>query len=177
MSEYPNLNKRLEIKSINTKTMVLEDSSKWQFLPNMAPPESWGSGDEIVVEKIEGRFQSNVLHRIINKTRKSQDRSAVYQGGGISKEKIVEINKSLKAYPDERLDRELDIEKLLNDGCILLSDQSVWQLSGIASRSAGDWTAGQSVKISKGTSILKTYNIKNLDIKKTMLGNFVGFQG
>ncbi len=177
MSEYPNLNKRLNIKSINAKTMSLEDGSKWQFLPNMAPPESWGSGDEVVVEKIEGKFQSNVLHRVINKTKKNQDRSAVYQGGGISKSQIIDINKSLKAYPDERLDRELEIEKLLDDGCILLSDQSVWQLSGIASKRTGDWTAGQSVKISKGTSILKTYNVKNLDINKTMLGNFVGFQG
>lgn len=177
MNEYPNQNKQLNINFIDPQKMSLEDNSSWQFLDATPPPSTWQAGDQVVIEKTEGRFQSKSMYKVINKTRKDQDRPAVYLGGGISKEQIIEINKSLKDYPVERLDREWRIERLLEDGSILLEDRSVWQLTGLANKDMGEWDIGQVVRISKGSSGLRTYHMENLDINRPpFIVSFLGFQ-
>ena len=174
MDEYRSQNKLLDIKSINPQKMVLEDDSQWEFLGAAHPPLSWQAGDQIVIEKTGGKFPT---YRVINKTREKQEITAVYLGGGITKEQMIEINKSLKDYPDERLDRDWRIERLLDDGSILLEDKSVWQLTNPTLKNEGEWYPKQLVRISKGSSGLKTYHITNLNMNRPpFIGSFLGFQ-
>jgi len=175
MGDYPNQNKLQNIKSISPQEMSLGDGSKWRFLDATPPPLLWQAGDQVIIETTEGGIKSEVMYRVINKTRKDQDRPAVYLGGGASKEQIIEMNKSLKDYPDERLERDLRIEKLLEDSCILLEEGSVWQLTNPTLQNEGEWDRGQYVRISKGPSRIKNYQITNLKINKTFFAIFMGF--
>ena len=116
------------------------------------------------------------MYRVVNKTRRGQEVSAVYLGGGDSKEQVVEMNKSWEGYPDERLGKDLKIDQLLEEGAILLEDKSAWQLTNPTLQSEGEWEEGQRVSIAKGPSKIKTYQIKNLDTGGTFFGSFLGFR-
>jgi len=170
MDEYPNVNKRLRIVSINEKEMSLSDGSKWQFLKASSPPPSWKQPETyVVIEKTKMKTMYRVM-------KGEQDRSAVYMGGGVSKEQIIEINKSLQEYPTERLGRDLRVEKLLEDGCIKLEDQSVWQLSGVGQKRTGDWSTEHYVQVSRGAGI-GLYNVVNPKVSKIpFTAKFLGFQ-
>ncbi len=176
MDEYLNLNKPIKIKSIDSRKMILDDSSEWQFLEATPPPSTWQGGDQVIIGKMEGRFKSKSMYKVVNKTRKDQDRPAVYLGGGISKSQTIEINKSWEGYPDERLNRNMRVRDLLEDGCVELEDGSVWQLTGLTQSQTGDWSPGQLVCVSKSASGVKTYRMKNLTIDRDFIVVFMGFR-
>lgn len=183
MGEYLNQNKKLVIKSINSKEMLLDDDSKWQFLDKSLAPLLWEVGNQIVIEKREGKF-SDVCYIIINKTKKDQKICAVYGKDNISKEKKNEINKSLlepvsypAAYPEERLNMPLSIKKLLEENSVQLVDNSVWILTDWANSDVSKWETGQIVCVTKGMSRLRKYYMENLNVKgNSFIVQFSRFQ-
>jgi len=178
MSAYPNVNEQLKIKSINQQEMELNDDSKWEFMGAERPPVTWQPGDTVVVRQLGENTPFTTKYGITNKTRKDREMSAIYMGGGISDEEIVNINKSWdsKEYPAARLDKVWRIRKLFNDGSILLEDSSVWQLSSLTNgEDVGEWDIGQNVRATKGSSGIG-YRIDNLNIGKTFIASFLGFQ-
>ena len=176
METYRNINKLLKIKSIDSQGMVLEDGSLWRFLGATPPPFSWLVGDQVVINKREGGIKSETLYGVVNKTRGDQDRPVVYMGGDVSKDQVIEIKKSWEGYPDERLDRNMRVKDLGEDGCVVLEDDSVWQLTGLTYSETGDWSPGQLVCVSRNAAGVKTYRMKNITIDKTFIVVFMGFR-
>jgi len=180
MSAYPNINKQLKIKTINQQEMTLDDDSKWEFMGAERPSFTWQAGDVVVVRRPTGNSPIKTKYGVTNKTRKDREISAVYMGGAISEEEIVEINKKFeysKKYPSERLDKVWGIKKLLEDASMLLEDWSVWQLTNLTNgEDTGEWAVGQNVRITKSSSGIG-YRIENLDIKRPpFIASFLGFQ-
>lgn len=171
----------MKIKYIDSKKIIFEDGREYEFLESDPPLSSWTIDDDYsAVEKGEGKGFRIKRHLVINRSKKDQQRLASYIKGGISEEEIIKINKKLgntKEYPADRLDRSWRIIKLLEDSCILLEDRSVWQLTGLANKSMGEWDVGQIVTISKGSSGLRNYHMKNSNINRPpFIANFLGFQ-
>ena len=176
MEAYRNTNKPLSIKSIDSQGMILEDGSQWQFLGATPPPLSWQAGDQVVINRREGGIKSETMYGVVNKTRGDQDRSAVYLGGDISKDHVIEIKKSWEGYPNERLDRNMRVKDLGEEGCVELEDGSAWQLTGLTYSETGDWSPGQLACVSRNTAGVKTYRMKNVTIDKTFIVVFMGFR-
>lgn len=143
------------------------------------PPPSWTKDDDYYIDE-RGNEKGIKRTVVINRSKKDQERVVSYLRGGISKEQIIEINKSLgdsKEYPPERLGLNLRIEKLLEDARIQLEDGSVWQLSGYANKDECEWEERQVVRISKGNSELDLYYMENLKINRhPFIVKFLGFQ-
>ena len=166
----------MKIESIDSKKIKFVDGREYEFLESNPPPPSWTTDDDYYIDE-RGNEKGIKRTVVINRSKKDQERVVSYLRGGISKEQIIEINKSLKDYPNERLGLNLRIEKLLEDARIQLEDGSVWQLSGYANKDECEWEERQVVSISKGSSGLDVYYMENLKINRhPFIVKFLGFQ-
>ena len=164
----------MKIKYIDSKKMILEDDSEWEFLGANPPPASWKVGDDVDTEKRGEKLKKDIA---INHSRDDQERTVAYIKGGISKKyKTGEED----TYPDEWLDRDWKIRDLYQDSCIIVADQSpngsIWQLKNYSSRNEGKWSPGQRVRISKGNARFVSYQIENFDINRPpFIASFMGW--
>ena len=181
--DSPTLNKPLQIVSVDSKMMFLSDGSQMQFMPNFPPPKSWQVDDVVELEELKMK-----MFRIINRSQsKSQAQAMCIKGADVKSDSIA-ITKSMDGeYPKTHLYVEWMIEKLLsNTSKMLLSDNSLWELSAVFNapgRANADWSEGQIVEISptsRGPSFgrvkIQAYGVTNKDLNLTVTGSFIGFR-
>lgn len=178
----PTLNKPLHIVSIDPKVMSLSDGSEMQFMPNFSPPKSWQADDVVELEELKMK-----MYRITNRSQHQTQAQAMCIKGADVKSDTLSITKSMDGeYPKTHHYVEWVIEELLsNSSKMLLSDNSLWELSAAfnaPSRSNAEWSEGQTVEISpisRGASLgrrIQAYNVANKDINLTVTGSFIGFR-
>ena len=152
----------MKIEFISSKKIKFKDGPGYEFLDNDPPPPSWTADhDYDVVERGEGKgIKRNI---VVNKSLKDQER-IVSGDGAIHKGYKIE---KAEAPSDEILNKDLKIEALLGDSCIVVerygsTDETVWQLDDITGSERE-----QAVHVSRGISRFKTkFNIKNLKLDK-----------
>ncbi|MCB9772657.1 MAG: hypothetical protein H6754_08940 [Candidatus Omnitrophica bacterium] len=178
----PTLNKPLQIVSIDTDIMTLSDGSQLQFMPKFPPPKTWQKDDVVELEELKMK-----MYRITNRSQ-HQTQAQAYCIKGAQAPGSESINKSMGSeYPQTHLNVEWSIEELLsNTSKMLLSDNSLWELSAAfnaPSRSNAPWSEGQIIEISplsriasSGRSKIQAYSILNKDINLTVTGVFLGFR-
>lgn len=164
----------MKIKYIDSKKMILEDDSEWQFLGANPPPVSWKAGDDVDIEKRGQKIKSDI---VINRTKEDQERAIAYIKGGISKRYKTGEE---EAYPDEWLDQDWKVKDLLEDGHIVIADPSpngsIWLINNYSSKNEGNWAPGQRIRISKGNARFVSYQIENFDINRPpFVASFMGW--
>ena len=181
--DSPILNKPLQIVSVDPRMMSLSDGSQMQFMPKFPPPKSWQTDDVVELEELKMK-----MYRITNRSQgQSQAQAMCIKGADLKSDSII-INKSMDGeYPKTHLYVEWGIEELLsNTSKILLSDNSLWELSAVFNAPGcanAEWSEGQTVEISPtsrgpsfGRSKIQAYGITNKDINLTVTGSFLGFR-
>ena len=169
MDTYPNVNKPLKIKSINSKGMTLEDDSQWQFFPATKSLSAWRVDDQVVIETKGGIFS---LYRAINKTRKNDETGVVQINAS------DDIGKSLDSTEEySNLNREITIKDAVNDW-IWLADDSKWQMYNPALGVPGFWEIGDMVIVSRrvAKSMSKMYEMLNVKTGVTLIAVFLGYE-
>lgn len=165
----------MKIKYIDSKTMILDDKSEWNFLSVNPPPASWAVDDDVEIETRGRGLKNNVA---VNHSKDDTERTVSYSKGGISKRYET---KASETYPDEWLDQDYKIRDIKEGGCIVIADHSeygsIWKISNPSITNEGAWAQGQRVRISKGIAKIATYKIENFDINRPPFGaSFGGFE-
>lgn len=167
MGGYPK-----SIKFIDLQKMILDDDSQWQFFPATKLLSAWRAGDQVVVEKKEGKFS---LYRVINKTRKNEEAGVVPIGipGDISKS----LGKDGLAEEYTNLNTEIKIKDAVNER-IWLADDSKWEMYNPALGVPGFWEIGDTVIVSRrvAKSISKMYEMLNVKTGVTLIAVFLGYE-
>ena len=160
-----------KINSIDSQKMILDDGSQWQFFPATKLLSAWRIGDQVVVEKKEGKFS---LYRAINKTRKNEEAGVVLisSPSGIS-EPVG--NEGSEEYTN--LNTEITIKDASLD-LIWLRDGSKWQMYNPALGVSGFWEIGDPVIVTRriAIKISKIYEMLNIKTGITLMAVFLGFE-
>ena len=160
------------IKSIDPQKMILDDDSQWQFFPATKLLSAWQKGDQVVIEKKEGKFS---LYRAINKTRKNEEAGVVpiNPPGDFSKS----LGKDGSAEEYTNLNTEITIKNAVNDW-VWLADNSKWQMYNPALGVPGFWEIGDAVIVSRrvAKSISKMYEMLNVKTGVTLIAVFLGYE-
>jgi len=160
------------IKSIDPQIMTLDDDSQWQFFPATKLLSAWRAGDQVVVEKKEGKFS---LYRVINKTRKNEEAGVVpiRTPGDLSKS----LGKNGSAEEYTNLNTEIKIKDAVNER-IWLADNSKWEMYNPALGVPGFWEIGDAVIVSRrvAKSLSKMYEMLNVKTGVTLIAVFLGYE-
>jgi len=167
MGGYPK-----NIKSIDPKKMimVLDGDSQWQFFPATKSLSVWQAGDQVVIEKKEGRFS---LYRAINKTRKDEE------AGVVPINAPSDISKSKYGQAEEytNLGVEIKIKDAVNER-IWLVDGSKWDMYNPMLGVPGFWGIGDAVIVTRRflESMSKIYEMQNVKTGITLIAVFLGYE-